>query len=122
MKPSRTFFFAACMAAFALAACAQPKPAAPASGPAAGGMGMGMGPGMGGGGMYGRAGADNTYGWSMMTPQEREAHQTMMMDMKSPGECKAYMDKQHQEMVDRAKQRGVAPPGQPPRDMCEGLK
>ncbi len=120
MKSFRTLFFAACLAAFALSASAQPKPAAPASGPAAGGMGMG--PGMGGGGMHGRAGPDNTYGWSMMTPQEREEHQTKMMDMKSPGDCKAYMDKHHQEMMDRAKQHGTAMPGQPPHDMCEGLK
>jgi len=121
MKPYRALFFAASLAAFAVTACAQPKgPSAGASAP-----GMGMGGGMGGGGMGGmprHAGADNTYGWAMMTPQEREAHQKKMMDMMSPGECKAYMDKHHQQMADRASQRGTAPPGQPPRDMCEGLK
>jgi len=116
MKPVRSFFFAACMAAIALAVSAQPKPGAPASGP-------GMGPGMGmGGGMHGNASADNTYGWAMMTPQERDAHQKKMMGMKSHGDCKAYMDKHHQQMADRAKQHGTALPGEPQRDMCEGLK
>ena len=71
--------------------------------------------------MHGRAGPDNTYGWSMMTPQEREEHQKTMSDMKSPGDCKAYTDKHHQEMMDRARQHGTAMPGQPPHDMCEGL-
>jgi hypothetical protein len=84
--------------------------------------GMGMGGGTGGGGMYRCAGVDNTYGWAMMTPQEREAHQKRMFDLKSHGECKAYMDQHHQQMADRARQRGSAMPGQPPRDMCEGLK
>ena len=45
-----------------------------------------------------------------------------MMDLKSQGECKGYMGQHHQRMADRAKQRGGAMPGQPPRDMCEGLK
>ena len=116
MKPLHTLLVAASMAAFAVAASAQPKPAGPgASGPC-------MGGGMGGGGMSRCAGADNTYGWAMMTPQEREAHQKRMFDLKSHGECRAYMDQHHQQMVDRARQRGSAMPGQPPRDMCEGLK
>ncbi|HEY6510481.1 MAG TPA: hypothetical protein VI032_00795 [Burkholderiaceae bacterium] len=118
MKSTPTFFLAAFLAAFALTACAQPKSA----GPAANGPCMGMGGGMGGGGMHRCAGADNTYGWSMMTPQEREEHQKKMFDLKSPGECKAYMDQHHRQMADRARQRGSAMPGQPPRDMCEGLK
>jgi hypothetical protein len=75
-----------------------------------------------GGGMNRCASADNTYGWAMMTPQEREEHQKKMMDLKSQGECKGYMGQHHQRMTDRAKQRGGAMPGQPPRDMCEGLK
>jgi hypothetical protein len=115
MKPSRTLFVAILLAAFALAASAQPKPGAP--GASGSGMGMDMP-----GGMHGRAGADNTYGWAMMTPQEREEHQKKMMDMKSRGECKSYADKHHQQMADRAKQHGVPAPGTPPHDMCDGMK
>jgi len=112
MKPSRTLFFAASLAVFALTVSAQPKPGAPGASDA----GMGMG-----GGMHGHAGADNTYGWSMMTPQEQDAYQKKMMGMKSHDECKAYTDKHHQQMADRAKQRGTPMPVEPKHGMCEGL-
>lgn len=114
---------------FVASAHSQPRAGAPASGPAASAPRMGMGPGggmgMGGGGMRGqrmRAGADNTAGWSMMSPSEREAHRQKMMEMKSPDECMAYMDEHRKQMAERAKERGVAAPGRPRRDMCAGLK
>lgn len=89
------------------------------------GPGAGMGPGTGMGGMQGhrmRADAGNTPGWSMMSPTERQEHQQHLMTMKSADECKAYMTKHHDEMMERAKKRGVAAPAQPRRDMCAGLK
>ena len=121
MTSFQTLIAAAVLATFATATIAQDaakKPGPVASAECMGG-GMGMG---GGGGMQRCASADNTYGWAMMTPQEREEHQKKMMDLTSQGECKGYMGQHHQRMVDRAKHRGGAMPGQPPRDMCEGLK
>ena len=122
MTSFRTLIATAVLATFATATFAQATDAAKKPGPAASAPCMGGGMGMGGGGMHPCATADNTYGWAMMTPQEREAHQKKMMDLKSQGECKGYMGQHHQRMADRAKQRGGAMPGQPPRDMCEGLK
>jgi len=98
--------------AFATATVGQTTDAAKKPGPAVSTACMGGG----------CASADNTYGWAMMTPQEREEHQKKMMALTSQGECKGYMGQHHQRMADRAKQRGGAMPGQPPRDMCEGLK
>ena len=99
--------------------------AQPASGP---GPGAGPGPGYGGmgpgrGGMMGpRYGAGVTPGWALMTPEERSAHQNEMRGMKTYDECRAYVDQQHQLMQGRAKERGVAVPATPRRDVCAGLK
>jgi hypothetical protein len=73
-----------------------------------------MGPGW-------RAGPNNTPGWSMMTPEERAAHQQRMQGMTSRADCTAYMNQQHQQMMGRATQRGASAPAQPRRDMCTGL-
>ncbi len=125
----------------ALAFAAGALSAQPASGPAAGasvpargpgmGMGMGMGPGKGAGmgpgmgpgrgAMGPRFGAGITPGWSLMTPEERNAHRATMQGMKSADECRAYVQKHHEEMAQRAKERGQALPG-PRRDVCAGLK
>jgi hypothetical protein len=100
----------------------------PGPGPGAGGPpgaasvprgGPGSGPG---GRMMGRWGADVTPGWSMMTRQERQEHQSRMRDMASYDDCKAYMDQHHEAMAARAKERGRAMPAQPRRDACAGLK
>ena len=121
MTSFQTLIATVLLATFVTATIAQAADAAKKPGPAASAACMGGGMGMGGG-MNRCASADNTYGWAMMTPQEREEHQKKMMDLKSQGECKGYMGQHHQRMTDRAKQRGGAMPGQPPRDMCEGLK
>ena len=117
MRSLRTLAAAAVLAAFAGAAFAQATTPAtpPASGPRAGmGPGMGMGPGW-------RAGPNNTPGWSMMTPEERAAHQQRMQGMTSHDDCSAYMNQHHQQMMARAAQRGASAPAQPRRDMCTGL-
>jgi hypothetical protein len=121
MTSFQTLIATVVLATFATATVAQAADAAKKPGAAASAACMGGGMGMGGG-MNRCASAENTYGWVMMTPQEREEHQKKMMDLKSQGECKGYMGQHHQRMADRAKQRGGAMPGQPPRDMCEGLK
>jgi hypothetical protein len=69
-----------------------------------------------------RVGPDGTPGWSMMTPQEREQHRKEMQAAKTPEECSALMEKHHQQMVERAKERGVAMPGQPRRGECAGMQ
>ena len=81
------------LAAIALAAVAQPVP------------GTGPGPGPGPRGM--RAGPDTVPGWSLMTPEERKAHQEKMGAMKSRAECSAYMEEHHKLMAERAKQKGT---------------
>lgn len=115
----------------ALAFAAGALSAQPASGPAAGasapargpGMGPGKGAGMGPGrgAMGPRFGAGITPGWSLMTPEERNAHRATMQGLKSADECRAYVQKHHEEMAQRAKERGQALPG-PRRDVCAGLK
>lgn len=81
-------------------------------------------PGGGGGGGRGpaRAGADMTPGWSLMTPQERTEHRDRMRAMTRLDECRAYQAEHHEQMVARAKERGVTPPAGPRRDPCAGLK
>jgi hypothetical protein len=122
----RTLTAAAALAACAATAFAQANttpPTAPASAASGARMGMhgGMRAGMGGG-MGPRAGADNTPGWSMMTPQEREQHQKDMQSAKTPDECKAMMDKHRQQMADRAKERGLPAPRNARHDMCAGMR
>ena len=69
----------------------------------------------------GRWGTAYTPGWSMMTPQERKAHQDKMRGMGNADECKTYMDEHHRQMADRAKEKGVTLPAKPRRDACAGL-
>lgn len=85
---------------------------------------MGMGPGMRGqrGRGAARWGSNATYGWSMMTSQERTEHRQRMQSMTSYADCTAYRDQHHEQMMARAKERGVAAPAQPRRDACAGLK
>jgi hypothetical protein len=101
-------------------AVAQPGPGDPrpsasgASGPRAGmGMGMGMG--------RGRFGPDNTPGWAMMSPAERDAHRQRMGTFKTQQECQAYMDEHRKLMGERARERNRSMPAQPRHDPCTGL-
>jgi hypothetical protein len=80
---------------------------------------------MGGGGCRGHGpgwGAENTHGWALMTEQERTEHHDRMHGMKSRDECKAYMDQHREQMMERAKDRGVNPPAAPRRDACRWFK
>jgi hypothetical protein len=121
MTPFHTFTAAAVLVTFAATVFAQASaPTAGMPGAGASGPHMGMGPGMGGG-MSPRAGPNLTPGWSMMTPQEREQHQKDMQSAKTPEECKAMMDKHRQQMADRAKERGMPPPGNPGSNACAGM-
>lgn len=103
---------------------------APGMGP---GMGSGMGPGMGprgagmaasgpGSGPAARWGSDYTPGWSMMTSEERKSHQEHMRSMNSYEECHAYVMQHHEQMAQRAQEKGGKPLAPPRRDACAGLK
>lgn len=110
------------IAAAALAATtlvsAQPGPGMAASGASAPGR---MGGGMGGGMMGRRFGPDNTPGWALMTSAERTAHRDHMLSLRTEGECRAYLEQHHQQMAERAKERGRSVPAMPRRDPCTGL-
>lgn len=106
---------------------AQGSPGAgPGPGASAPGMGMGMGGGPRGGGPgAGRgmqAGAGNTPGWALMTPQERTEHQQKMASMTQQAECRTYVAEHHEKMVARAKEKGGKPLAGPRRDPCGALK
>ena len=78
-----------------------------------------MGP-HGPGPMMGHWGSRYTPGWSMMTPQERDAHRAAMRNARTYDECRKTMDEHRDLMQQRAKERGVTMPG-PRRDACAGL-
>jgi hypothetical protein len=103
-----------------------------------GGYGMGMGPGCGaaagancpyGGGPggygpgygpgYGRGGGQ---GMALLTPEERAQHHEAMHSLTSVEQCNAYMAEHRQLLLERAKEKGVAPPPGPRGDVCERMK
>lgn len=92
-------------------------------GPGMGGMG-GMGPGMGGMGPgKGRMAFNqgNTPGWSLMTAEERTAHQQKMWSFKTYDECKAYQAEHHTAMTAKAKEQGKTLPA-PRANACDRMK
>lgn len=123
MKTSMKLLWMALLTLGASLTMAQGGPGPQASGPGASAPRMGMGPGGGmmrGGGP--RWGSDTTPGWGMMTPKERDEHRAQMRAAKTQEECVALRDKHHEQMVARAKERGITMPGQPRRDACQGFK
>lgn len=90
------------------ASIASPVFAQPAGGQGMGpGQGMGMGPGPGGGkGMQYNANKDNTWGYQLMSPEERTAHRDSMRATKTYDECKALQAEHHKAMEVRAKEQG----------------
>lgn len=53
---------------------------------------------------------DNTYGWQMMTPEERKQHQSKLQSFKEYDACKEYIYDHHKKMDERAKDKGVELP------------
>lgn len=64
---------------------------------------------------------DNTRGWSLMTPEERNAHREKMMSFKTYDECKAYQDEQHALMEARAREKGKTLPASR-ANACDHMK
>ncbi|PMS23942.1 hypothetical protein C0Z18_01975 [Trinickia dabaoshanensis] len=67
------------------------------------------------------AASPNTYGWRLMTPQEREEHQRRMRGFTAYEECKAYQAKHHALMAERAQQAGLRLAPRPDSG-CEQLR
>ena len=86
------------------------------------GSGTGAGMGMGQGRGMGADAQDSTPGWSMMTPEEREAHQAHLRSATSREQCERYMQEHQKRMADRAKQRGLPAPAEPRPDLCPAMK
>lgn len=74
-----------------------------------------MGPGMRGS-TPAAAGQQKTqvFGWQLMTPAERDAYRIRMRAAKTPEERARIRAEHHQEMLKRAKERGVTLPEVPP--------
>lgn len=65
----------------------------------------------------------NTWGWQLMTPQERIEHQNKMRSFKTYEECKAYMEEHHKQMQARAKEKGATLPAwKPGMYGCDNMK
>lgn len=66
---------------------------------------------------YGRNTAprnEQIYGYSLMTPQERDEYRAKMRNARTAEERQAISEEHHTEMVRRAKDRGVTVPDTPP--------
>ncbi len=63
----------------------------------------------------------NTYGWQLMTPQERIGHQAKMRSFTDYAACTEYVNQHHQQMAARAKEKGYTVP-LVRRNPCDMLK
>ncbi|GAM08335.1 hypothetical protein OR1_00606 [Geobacter sp. OR-1] len=64
---------------------------------------------------------NNTYGWQLMTPEERTEHQTKLRSFTDYNACKEYVDEHHKQMAERAKEKGITPPVMR-RNPCDKMK
>lgn len=121
-----SYLAVAALSIAASAAIAQPGPGpGPGSGP---GMTRGSGPGAGPGARAGRGAMakwrmsrSNTFGYGLMTPEERTAHRDKMRAMTSYDECKAYVGEHQTQMEARAKEKGATVPAIK-GDPCSNMK
>jgi len=67
-----------------------------------------------------RASEDNTAGWQLMSPQERIEHQRRIRQFDRYEACHAYQLEHHAQLVERARDRGLALP-EVGRDACAHL-
>lgn len=63
----------------------------------------------------------NTYGWQLMTPEERTEHQTRMRSFTDYNACREYVDEHHKQMEERAREKGITPPVMR-RNPCDTMK
>jgi hypothetical protein len=57
---------------------------------------------------------DQIYGSQLMTPEERAEHRAKMRSLKTREEREAYRLEHHKKMQERAREKGVALPDEPP--------
>lgn len=50
---------------------------------------------------------ESTYGWQLMTPDERKDHQATLVRFTGYNDCKEYVDTHHKKMEERARKKGV---------------
>ena len=121
MKLSHIVLIAILGTSVALPVYAQPGPGGgPGVGP---GAGMGPGPGRGpkARGPRFQFNRDNTYGWTLMSAQERTDFRDKMLAARTYDECKAVQSEQHALMQTRAKEKGTILRG-PRRNGCDLMK
>ncbi|MBU6249422.1 MAG: hypothetical protein KGN77_16935 [Xanthomonadaceae bacterium] len=58
--------------------------------------------------------AGQVYGWQLMTPAERDAYRQQMRNTRTPQEREALRARHHEQMQQRARERGVRLPDIPP--------
>jgi hypothetical protein len=58
---------------------------------------------------------ERIYGSQLMTPQERTEHRAKMRNMKTQQEREAFRLEHHKKMQERARERGVELPDEPPK-------
>jgi len=63
----------------------------------------------------------NTYGWQLMTPEERKEHQVKLTGFTEYSNCKEYLDTQHKEMEKRARGKGIQLPAME-QNPCDEMK
>ena len=123
MKLSHIALIALLGTSVALPVYAQPGPG-PGGGPGMG-PGAGTGPGAGRGhkakGPRFQFSKDNTFGWALMSAQERTAYRDQMLAAKTYDECKAVQDERHTLMEARAKEKGKTLPA-PRQNACDRMK
>jgi hypothetical protein len=108
MKLSHLTLIALLSAAIATPVIAQPGP----------GMGDGMGQGRGGRFAFDQ---NNTVGWTLMSKEERAAHQQKMWSFTNYAECKAYQQQHHDDMLARAQAQGKTLPA-PHANACDRMQ
>ena len=64
---------------------------------------------------------NNTYGWQLMTPEERTAHQAKLRGFTEYSACTEYVAEHHKQMAERAKTKGMTPPVMR-RNPCDVMK
>ena len=64
----------------------------------------------------------NTWGWQLMTPEERTEHQNKMRSFKTYDECKAYQQEHHTQMEARAKEKSITLPAMGSGYGCDNMK
>ncbi|MDD2500125.1 MAG: hypothetical protein PHN92_04820 [Geobacter sp.] len=63
----------------------------------------------------------NTFGWQLMTANERTEHQAKLRSFTEYTACKEYVDEHHKKMEERAKEKGITTP-MVKRNPCDLMK